>query len=61
MIDYLGLWLILAMTVNMWGVTYVLQSGVSLTKRLIWMTFLLIPVVGFVGWFLLGPRARAVS
>ncbi|CAN0590462.1 unnamed protein product [Ectocarpus sp. 12 AP-2014] len=59
MIDYLGFWLLAVMTLNMWALTYVVQSGASLTKRLIWGVALLIPVLGFFAWFLFGPRARA--
>ncbi len=59
MIEYLGFWLLAAMTLNMWALTYVVQSASSLTIRLIWCVALLIPVLGFLAWFLLGPRARA--
>jgi hypothetical protein len=61
MIEYLGLWFLAAMTLNMWALTCVLQSGVGLLWRLVWAVILLIPVLGFVGWFLLGPRARLTS
>ncbi|MEO9823363.1 MAG: PLDc N-terminal domain-containing protein [Paracoccaceae bacterium] len=61
MIEYIGLWLLAAMTLNMWGLTCVLQSGESLIRRLIWALVLLMPVLGFLAWFLLGPRARSVG
>ncbi|NNE89829.1 MAG: hypothetical protein HKN27_17310 [Silicimonas sp.] len=60
MIEHIGLWLIIAMSANMWALTYVLQSDASLTVRAIWVIVLLIPVMGFLVWFLLGPRARSV-
>lgn len=60
MIEYIGLWLIIAMSANMWALTYVLQSNASLPARAVWVVVLLIPVLGFLAWFLLGPRARSV-
>lgn len=61
MIEYVGLWILSAMMVNMWALTCVLQSGVSVIQKVIWAAILLVPVLGFVGWFLLGPRMRSVG
>ena len=58
MIEHLGLWLLMAMSLNMWALTYVLQSGAGLLTCAIWALVLLVPVLGFLAWFLFGPRAR---
>ncbi len=59
MIEYLGLWVMIALAVNMWALLSVLGSGVSWLNRAIWALVLLIPVVGFVAWYMLGPRGRS--
>ena len=57
-VEHLGLWLLIAMSLNMWALTCVLQSGAGLMTRVVWALVLLVPVLGFLAWFLLGPRAR---
>ncbi len=57
MIEYLGLWILLALTLNMWALLSVLGSGARLTVKAIWAVFLLlVPGLAFLGWFLIGPR-----
>ncbi len=57
MIEYLGLWVLIALTLNMWALLSVLRSGASWTGRGLWIILLLcLPGLGFVGWFLIGPR-----
>ncbi|MEO0945897.1 MAG: PLDc N-terminal domain-containing protein [Pseudomonadota bacterium] len=59
MIQYLGFWLLIALAFNMWALLSVLQSGAAWSKRLIWaIPLLCLPGLGYVGWYLLGPRAR---
>ncbi len=59
MIQYLGLWVLLALTLNMWALISVLRSRAPLTTRAIWCVVLLLPGIGFVAWYLLGPRQSA--
>lgn len=61
MIEYLGLWFLGMMTLNMWALTGVLLSGAGIAQKAIWTGILLIPLFGFIAWFLLGPRARTAS
>ena len=58
MIEYLGLWALIALAVNMWALISVLGAPVTWTTRAIWAVILLVPVVGFVAWYILGPRGR---
>jgi len=58
-IQYLGLWVLLALTLNMWALISVLRSGAPLRTRAIWLVILLLPGIGFVAWYLLGPRESA--
>ena len=59
MIDYLGLWVMIALAVNMWALISVFGAGVSWLNRALWAVILLVPVVGFVAWYVLGPRGRS--
>lgn len=60
MIEYLGLWVLLALTLNMWALLSVLRSGASWTGRAIWAAVLLcLPGLAFFAWFLIGPREAA--
>mgnify|MGYP001812779217 CR=1 FL=1 len=57
MVDYLGLWVLVIISLNMWALLSVLFSGAGLGARLIWAAVLLVlPGLGFVAWYLLGPR-----
>lgn len=57
MIEYLGLWLLIALAFNMWAWQSVMRSGAGLLVRLIWTVVLVVlPGIGFVAWFLIGPR-----
>ena len=61
MIEYLGLWLLIALAFNMWAWLSVMRSGTGILARLLWTAVLVgLPGAGFVLWFLIGPRdARA--
>ncbi|MDD9922949.1 MAG: PLD nuclease N-terminal domain-containing protein [Boseongicola sp.] len=61
MIDYLGLYVLIAWTFAVWAFWDVIRSGSSVTKKLTWTILLLVPVIGFLAWFLLGPRANATK
>ncbi|MCV6591628.1 MAG: hypothetical protein OIF48_01650 [Silicimonas sp.] len=58
-IEYLGFWVMIALAVNMWALLSVLSAGVPWLHRALWLAILLVPVVGFVFWYMLGPRRRA--
>ncbi|NNE82241.1 MAG: hypothetical protein HKN18_18375 [Silicimonas sp.] len=59
MIEYLGLWVLIALAINMWVLISVVGANARLTTRALWGVILLVPVIGFFAWFLLGPRGRA--
>lgn len=57
MIQYLGLWILALLTLNMWALLSVLASGAPLKSKALWTLVLLaLPGLGFFGWYLLGPR-----
>ena len=57
MIEYLGLWILAAMTLNMWALLSVLAAKTGWTRKLGWAVPLVcLPGLGFLAWYLLGPR-----
>ncbi len=59
MIEYLGLWVLIALAVNMWALISVVGSNAPLWRRGIWVALLLVPVFGFILWYLFGHRRAA--
>lgn len=58
MLEYLGLWLLIAWSFNMWAWLTVLRAGAGILRLLVWTIVLIcLPGIGFLAWFLLGPRA----
>ena len=57
MFQYLGLWILTFMTLNMWAILSVLASAAKARSKAGWTLLLLaLPGLGFLGWYLLGPR-----
>jgi hypothetical protein len=58
---YNGLLGILILAGDIWAIINILQSSVSNEKKLIWtIAVVLLPVLGLILWFFLGPRDRKV-
>jgi len=56
-IGYNGILGVLVLAGDIWAVINIFQSSVSNEKKLIWIiAVLLLPVLGLVLWFFLGPR-----
>ena len=52
-----SLWGVLILAADIWAIINIFQSSVSNEKKLIWtIAVVLLPVLGFVLWFFLGPR-----
>ena len=46
---------------DVWAMINIFQSAVSNEKKLIWIVaVLLLPVLGLILWYFLGPRGRGV-
>ncbi|MEM9425805.1 MAG: PLD nuclease N-terminal domain-containing protein, partial [Pseudomonadota bacterium] len=57
MIEYLGLWVLVALTLNMWALLSVLGANATIIGKAVWAIVLLaLPGIAFIGWFLFGPR-----
>jgi phospholipase D-like protein len=54
---YGGLLGVLILAGDIWAILNILQSPVSNEKKLIWtIAVLLLPLLGLILWFILGPR-----
>jgi hypothetical protein len=57
MVDYLGLYVLLALSLNMWALLSVWPSGASILAKTGWSIVLLtLPGLAFLAWYLIGPR-----
>ena len=56
---YNSLWGLLILAGDIWAIINILQSSASTEKKLIWIiAVVLLPVLGLILWFFLGPRDR---
>ena len=45
---------------DVWAIVNIFQSSASTGKKVLWIVLvLLLPVLGLILWFLLGPRGKA--
>ena len=55
--QYRGLWGILVLIADVWAIVNIVQSGADTGKKVLWTVLVIIlPVVGFVLWYFLGPK-----
>ena len=52
-----SLWGVLVLIADIWAIVNILQSQADTGKKVIWtVVVILLPVLGFILWFFLGPR-----
>lgn len=52
-----GLFGLVILALDVWAIIHIVQSGTSTGKKVLWVVLiLLLPLVGFLIWLLLGPR-----
>lgn len=55
-----GLFGLLVLAIDVWAIIHIVQSTTSTLKKVLWVVLiLLLPLVGFLIWLLLGPRKAA--
>ena len=56
-IGYNGLWGLLVLAGDIWAVINIVQSSASNERKLIWtLVVVLLPLLGLILWYFLGPR-----
>jgi hypothetical protein len=60
-VGYNGLWGLLVLAGDIWAVINIVQSSASNEKKLIWiLVVVLLPLLGLILWYFLGPRGGRV-
>ena len=55
--QYQGLLGLLVLIADVWAIIQILQSGADSTKKLLWVVVvILLPLIGLVLWYFIGPR-----
>jgi len=59
---YNGILGLLILICDVWAIISIFQSGASNEKKALWIVLVvLLPVVGLILWYFLGPRSGVVS
>jgi hypothetical protein len=54
-----SLWGVLVLIGDIWAIINILQSSAANDKKLLWViVVVLLPLIGLILWFFLGPRDR---
>lgn len=52
-----SVWSVLVLIADVWAIVNIMQSGASTGHKVLWtVAVILLPVLGFILWLLLGPR-----
>ena len=56
-----GLWGIIVLIADVWAIVNILQSNADTGTKVLWTVLVIVlPVLGFILWFFLGPKTRRV-
>jgi succinate dehydrogenase/fumarate reductase cytochrome b subunit len=56
-VQYPGLWGLLVLIADVWAIVNVVQSGADTGRKVLWVVLVVVlPVLGFVLWWFLGPK-----
>jgi hypothetical protein len=60
-VGYNGLWGLVVLAGDIWAVINIVQSSASNERKLIWiLVVVLLPLLGLILWYFLGPRGGRV-
>jgi succinate dehydrogenase/fumarate reductase cytochrome b subunit len=52
-----GLWGLIVLVADIWAIVNIIQSSADTGRKVLWTVLVVVlPVLGFVLWFFLGPR-----
>jgi hypothetical protein len=53
-----GLWGLIVLVADIWAIVNIFQSSATTGKKVLWTVLvILLPVLGFILWFFLGPKS----
>ena len=57
-VGFNGLWGLIVLIADVWAVINIAQSSASNEKKALWIVLVVVlPVVGFILWYFLGPKS----
>ncbi|MGB7244748.1 MAG: PLD nuclease N-terminal domain-containing protein [Sulfitobacter sp.] len=60
MSEYTGLGGLIILALDVWAIISIIGSRVSTGRKVLWTLLVLImPIVGFVIWFIIGPKSNS--
>lgn len=55
--QYRGLWGLIVLIADVWAIVNIFQSNASTGNKVVWtVVVILLPVLGFILWYFLGPK-----
>jgi hypothetical protein len=58
--QYQGVWGLVVLILDVWAIVNIFQSGADTGKKVLWIVLVVIlPVLGFILWYFLGPKSGA--
>jgi succinate dehydrogenase/fumarate reductase cytochrome b subunit len=52
-----SLWGLIVLIADIWAIVSIVQSGADTAKKVLWIVLVVVlPVLGFILWFFLGPK-----
>jgi hypothetical protein len=50
---------LIILIVDIWAIVSTFQSGASTGRKVLWIVLVIVlPVIGFIAWLLLGPKSK---
>ena len=57
MYEYGGIWGLLVLIADVWAIVNIFQSSDTTGKKVLWTVLVIVlPVLGFILWLIMGPR-----
>jgi hypothetical protein len=57
---YTGIFGLIVLALDIWAIVSVVNSTASTGTKVIWvLVILILPILGFIAWYLMGPKAAA--
>jgi hypothetical protein len=54
-----GLWGLIVLVADIWAIVNIFQSGADTGNKVLWtVVVIVLPVLGFILWFIWGPKTR---
>ena len=57
---YTGIFGLIVLALDIWAIVSVVSSNASTGSKVLWVLIILVlPILGFIAWYFMGPRAAA--